>query len=97
MALLPVGSPAPSVAERSIFPGTGLICHLIAGITLVNPEFQLTAYGSKIGWEVDQNLPAGRDAPAQPAVGAIELVSTVPSAEIDAVLGLETALRQHEA
>ena len=39
MALLPVGSPAPSVAERSIFPGRGLICHLIAGITLVNPEF----------------------------------------------------------
>jgi hypothetical protein len=39
MALVPVGSPAPSVAERSIFPGNGLICHLIAGTTSVNPEF----------------------------------------------------------
>src|ERR1700759_5708131 len=38
MALVPVGSPAPNVAERSIFPGIGLICHLIAGTTSVNPE-----------------------------------------------------------
>jgi len=37
--LLPVGSPALNVVERSIFPGTGLFCHLIAGITFVNPEF----------------------------------------------------------
>jgi hypothetical protein len=36
--LLPVGSPAPNVAERSIFPGTGLICNLMAGVTLLKPE-----------------------------------------------------------
>src|ERR1700676_1547000 len=39
MDLVPGGRAAPSVAERSIVPGTGLICHLIAGVTLVNPEF----------------------------------------------------------
>jgi hypothetical protein len=40
-----------------------------------------------------QNLQAGRDAPALPAVGAIELVVTVPLAKIYAVLVLEVKAR----
>jgi hypothetical protein len=38
---------------------------------------------------------AGRDSPAQPAVGAIELVVARPLGKIDAVLALETTLWHH--
>jgi hypothetical protein len=47
MALLPVGSPTPSVAERSNFPGAGLICHLIAGVTLLKPAGSEPSTGAK--------------------------------------------------
>ena len=35
----PVGKATPNTAERSTFPGTGLICHFSAGATSENPEF----------------------------------------------------------
>src|SRR6267143_2385723 len=35
----PVGNARPNAAERSTFPGTGLICHFSAGATSEKPEF----------------------------------------------------------
>src|SRR2546427_8198395 len=34
----PVGNATPNTAERSTFPGIGLICHLSAGATSEKPE-----------------------------------------------------------
>src|SRR5258707_6168915 len=54
-------------------------------------------YGSEVGRDVDQNLQAGCDTPAQSAVGAIEHVTAVPLAEIDAVLVFDADPRHHPA
>src|ERR1700692_3012047 len=35
----PVGNATPNTAERSTFPGAGLICHFSAGATSEKPEF----------------------------------------------------------
>src|SRR3984893_1909087 len=35
----PVGNATPNTAERSTFPGTGLICHFSAGATSEKPGF----------------------------------------------------------
>src|SRR5579863_5457393 len=38
MATAPVGNATPATTDRSIFPGTGLICHLTAGDTSLKPD-----------------------------------------------------------
>ena len=46
----PVGRATPTVIDRSIFPGTGLICHFTAGPTSEKPELPGTlTFAKKVG------------------------------------------------
>jgi hypothetical protein len=47
----------------------------------------------EIGGNVHKNFEALRDAETQPGVGPVEHLPAIPSADIDAVLLLEAALR----
>src|SRR5258705_10513205 len=46
----PVGNATPNTADRSTFPGTGLICHFSAGATSEKPEFfELPTFAKYVG------------------------------------------------
>jgi hypothetical protein len=94
--LVPIGSPVSNVAERSIFPGNGLICHF-RGDDVGEPGIGPPRQGAEISGNVGEDLEACRDAETQPGVGAVEDLAAVPSTDIDAVLLLKAAPRHHKA
>src|SRR6202171_6531167 len=50
MPVDPVGNATPNTAERSTFPGIGLICHFSAGATSEKPDFsELRTFAKYVG------------------------------------------------
>ena len=86
----PVGNATPNTADRSTFPGTGLICHFSAG-DIGKAGLLGAADICKICRRIHEKFETVCNSSAQARIRAVNKSIAVSRAEIDPVLDLQAA------